>query len=108
MTILIHFHQSHYRDFKAFYIQHLLAHLRAEFPDLISYSRFVDLIPSVLVPLSASLESCRGQCNGLSFVDSTKLVVCHNQRIQQHRVFARLAGRGRNSVDWFYGCYRCT
>jgi len=103
MTILIHFHQSHYRDFKAFYTQHVLPHLRADFPGLVSYSRFVRLIPSVLFPLAAYLETCRGQCNGLSFVDSTKLVVCHNRRIQQHRVFAGLAERGKDSVDWFYG-----
>jgi hypothetical protein len=103
MTILIHFHQSHYRDFKAFYTQHVSLHLRAEFPELVSYSRFVQLIPSVLVPLAAYLETCRGYCNGLSFVDSTKLVVCHNRRIQQHRVFAGLAERGKDSVDWFYG-----
>jgi transposase len=103
MTILIQFHQSHYRDFKAFYTEHVLTHLRAEFPGVVSYSRFVDLIPSVLAPLSAYLETCRGQCNGLSFVDSTKLVVCHNRRIKSHRVFAGLAERGKDSVDWFYG-----
>jgi hypothetical protein len=103
MTILIQFHQSHYRDFKAYYRQHVCAHWRAEFPGLVSYTRFVDLIPSVLVPLAAYLEACRGQCNGLSFVDSTKLAVCHNRRIQRHRVFAGLAGRGKDSVDWFYG-----
>lgn len=103
MTILIHFHQSHYRDFKAFYTQQVLRHLRADFPGLVSYSRFVQLIPSVLVPLAAYLETCRGQCNGLSFVDSTKLVVCHNRRIKSHRVFTGLAGRGKDSVDWFYG-----
>lgn len=103
MTILISFHQSHYRDFKAFYTQHVLLHLREDFPDLVSYQRFVELIPSVLLPLSAYLESCRGRCNGLSFVDSTKLVVCHNRRIKQHRVFAGLAERGKDSVDWFYG-----
>jgi len=103
MTILIHFHQSHYRDFKAFYTRHVLSYLRAEFPGLVSYTRFVQLIPSVLVPLSAYLDTCRGHCNGLSFVDSTKLVVCHNRRIKQHRVFAGLAERGKDSVDWFYG-----
>ncbi len=103
MTILIHFHQSHYRDFKAFYSQHVLSHLHAEFPGLVSYSRFVHLIPSVLVPLSAYLETSRSPCNGLSFVDSTKLVVCHNRRIQRHRVFTGLAERGKDSVDWFYG-----
>jgi hypothetical protein len=40
MTILIHFHQSHYRDCKAFYTGHVLAHLRSDFPGLVSYSRF--------------------------------------------------------------------
>lgn len=103
MTILIHFHQSHYRDFKAYYTQYVLAHLRADFPGLVSYSRFVQLIPSVLIPLAAYLETCRGRCTGLSFVDSTKLVVCHNRRIRQHRVFVGLAERGKDSVDWFYG-----
>jgi transposase len=103
MTILIHFHQSHYRDFKAFYTDYVLPHLRSDFPGLVSYHRFVSLIPSVLVPLVVYLERCRGQCNGLSFVDATKLVVCHNRRIKQHRVFAGLAERGKDSVDWFYG-----
>ncbi len=103
MTILIHFHQSHYRDFKAFYVQHVLSHLHAEFPGLVSYNRFVQLIPSVLFPLAAYLETCQGHCNGLSFVDSTKLTVCHNRRIKQHRVFVGLAERGKDSVDWYYG-----
>jgi hypothetical protein len=64
----------------------------------------MDLIPSVLVPLSAYLEAGRGTCNGLSFVDSTKLTVCHKRRIKQQRVFAGLAERGKDSVDWFCGC----
>lgn len=29
--------------------------------------------------------------------------MCHNRRIQQHRVFARLAKRGKTSVGWFFG-----
>ena len=36
MTILIHFHQSHYRDVKAFYTQHVCKHMRSEFPALVS------------------------------------------------------------------------
>ncbi len=72
-------------------------------PGLVSYQRFVELIPSVLLPLSAYLETCRGRCNGLSFVDSTKLVVYHNRRITEHRVFAGLAERGKDSFDWVYG-----
>ena len=83
-----------------------MPHLRADFPGLGSYSRFVCLIPSVRFPLAAYLETCRGQCNGLSFIDSTKLVVCHNRRIKPHRVFAGLAERGKDSVDWFSGFKR--
>ena len=103
MTILIHFHQSHYRTFKAYYTEYVAVYLRGEFPRLVSYPRFVSVMPSVLVPLCAYLDTCRGRCRGLSLVDSTPLAVCHNRRIKQHRVFAGLAERGKNSVGWFYG-----
>jgi hypothetical protein len=104
MTILIHFHQSHYRDFKAYYCKHVRIHLCSEFPGLVSYSRFVEYIPSVLVPLCAYLQHrCFGECTGISFIDSTPLVVCHNLRIQQHKVFDGLAQRGKSSTGWFFG-----
>lgn len=35
MTILIHFHQSHYRNFKAYYCQHVQKYLGSEFPGLV-------------------------------------------------------------------------
>ncbi len=103
MTILIAFHQSHYRDFKAYYLDQVRQHWQREFPTLLSYTRFVELIPSVLVPLTAYLQTQLGTCTGLSFVDSTPLAVCKTPRIHQHRVFAGLAQRGKTSVGWFYG-----
>lgn len=103
MTIMIYFHQMRYRDFKTYYTQFVQVYLRAEFPKLVSYTRFVELIPSVLVPLCAYLQSCYGQCTGISFIDSTPVGVCHNRRIGQHRVFADLAQRGKNSMGWFFG-----
>ncbi|HET8843016.1 MAG TPA: hypothetical protein VFN35_16250 [Ktedonobacteraceae bacterium] len=33
MTILIHFHQSHYRTFKAYYTEYVQVHLTSEFLD---------------------------------------------------------------------------
>ncbi|MDP9313402.1 MAG: IS982 family transposase, partial [Chloroflexota bacterium] len=45
MTILIHFHQMRFRDFKTYYLVYVLGHLRREFPNAVSYQRFVDLIP---------------------------------------------------------------
>jgi hypothetical protein len=103
MTIVIHFHQSHYRDFKAFYTTHVQKYLQTEFPGLVSYNRFVEFMPSVLIPLWAYLRSCRETCIGLSFVDSTDLSVCHNRRIAQHKVFQGFAKRGKTSTGWFFG-----
>lgn len=103
MTIAILFQQSHYRTFKAFYTEHVQRHLRGEFPQLVSYSRFVELLPRVLVPLIVYLHTQLGTCTGLSFIDSTALAVCKNPRIRQHQVFALEAARGKTSVGWFYG-----
>lgn len=103
MTIVIHFHQSNYRTFKAYYTKHVCEHLRAEFPGLVSYERFVALIPGILAPMAAYLHSLFGECSGISFVDSTPLSVCHNKRIPRHKVFVDLAARGKTSMGWFYG-----
>jgi hypothetical protein len=103
MTILIYFHQMRYRDFKTYYTQHVQVYLTDEFPHLVSYNRFVELIPVLLVPLCAYLQSCYGECSGNSFIDSIPLAVCHNRRIPQHRTFAGIAQRGKNSMGWFFG-----
>ena len=103
MTILIAFHQSSYRNFKAYYQDLVQAQWRSAFPSLVSYQRFVEWTPSALLPLCAYLRECFGSCTGISFLDSTSLKVCHNRRIQQHKVFENLAARGKTSVDWFFG-----
>jgi hypothetical protein len=104
ITILIHFHQSHYRNFKAYYTEYVLVRLSREFPGLVSYNRFVEFIPSVLLALCVYLRtSCLGTCTGISFMDSTALAVCKNPRIHSHKVFAGLAQRGKTSTGWFFG-----
>jgi hypothetical protein len=103
MTIIIHFHQSHYRDFKAYYTQQVVVHLRSEFPNLVSYPRFVELMPAALLPLCVYLKLRLATSRGLGFIDSTPLPVCHNKRITRHKVFAGLAARGKTSMGWFYG-----
>ena len=103
MTIIIYFHQSRYRNFKAYYTEHVYQHLRSEFPNLVSYERFVILMPSVFGPLSAYLKTLYGSCSGISFVDSTALEVCDTHRIHNHKVFEGIAERGKGSMGWFYG-----
>lgn len=103
VTLIILFHQSGYRCFKHFYQNYVKLHLTAAFPRLISYSRFIQLMPSTLIPLCAYLQTCYGKPTGISYIDSAKLAVCHNLRIPRHKVFADTAQRGKTSTGWFYG-----
>lgn len=103
MTIIIAFHQNHYRNFKHFYLNQVKQQWSSAFPGLPSYQRFIEWIPSTLIPLCVYLKHCFGQCTGIGFIDSTCLKVCHNRRISRHKVFKGLAARGKTSVDWFFG-----
>jgi hypothetical protein len=103
LTIMIHFHQSQYRTFKAFYQEHVQVYLRAEFPQLISYGRFVQRMPRLLGKLCLYLFSRFGQCSGISFVDATFIAVCDHRRIAQHKVFKGIAARGKGSTGWSFG-----
>lgn len=103
MTILIAFHQNHYRNFKHFYLTQVQQQWGSAFPRLPSYQRFVEWMPSTLIPLCVYLKSCFGPCTGIGFIDATSLKVCHNRRISRHQVFKGLAERGQTSVDWFFG-----
>jgi hypothetical protein len=103
MTIIIYFHQSRYRDFKTYYRDHVCVYLRGEFPNLVSYERFVILMPKAFGPLCAYLKSLFGRCTGVSFIDSTSLPVCDNHRIHMNKVFQGVAERGKGSMGWFYG-----
>ncbi len=103
MTILVLFHQLRYRQFKAFYYHHMLGMMKRAFPNLPSYSRFIELVPRSIIPLCSYLQSMMGDCTGISYIDSTKIAVCHNKRIYRHKVFKGLATRGKSSMGWFYG-----
>ena len=103
MTIIIHFHQSHYRDFKTYYLEYVCQHLQAEFPDLVSYQRFVELMPRVLLPLCCYLHFRKGEVTGISFIDSTRIRVCGNKRISRNQVFKDVAELGKSSMGWFFG-----
>ena len=73
MTILVYFHRSHYRNFKHYDTEYVEGHLRPYFPTLVSYSRFVELMPRALVPLCGYLHTRKGRCTGITFVDATSL-----------------------------------
>lgn len=104
LTIMICFHLGAHRTFKDYYHQIVCAHWQDLFPTILSYNRFVAIQPRYMVVLAMFLKAkCMGKCTGISFIDSTTIKVCRNQRIHNHKVFRGLAERGRSSMGWFYG-----
>ena len=104
ITILIAFHGGQFRNFKHFYLGYVCVHLRDCFPALVSYNRFIELSHRSAVPFMMFLHyCCRGECTGISFIDSTVLRVCHNKRIKRNKVFKGMAKVGRSTVGWFFG-----
>lgn len=104
MVILILFHSGGFRCFKHYYQGYVCKHLTHLFPYRVSYNRFVELEKEVLLPLTIFIKQfLLGTCTGISFVDSTPLRVCRNQRILIHKTFEGLAERGKCSMGWFFG-----
>jgi hypothetical protein len=103
LFIMVLFHLSPFKHFKAFYRYGIGHQYRDCFGDLPRYDRFVSLMPWLFAFLMVLLHSLSGEKTGLYFAASTKLAVCHNRRIHRHKVFDGLAARSRTSMGWFYG-----
>jgi len=105
MTICIYYHESGYKTFKDYYEKHVKVNLCNDFHNLVSYSRFIELRQKVAFPLmlfSISITAAK-KCTGVSIVDSFSLEVCHILRAYSHKVFKKIAKKGKTSVGWFYG-----
>lgn len=103
MTIVILYHGSNFQHFKNFYQGVMIGLCSSLFPKLPSYQRFIELLPRIIVPITLFLSSKMGRKTGIYYIDSTPLPVCHNLRINKHRVFKGLASRGKSSTGWFFG-----
>ncbi len=104
ITILIYFHLMNHRNLKHFYISYVQKHLKSEFPQTVSYNRFVELQRKAFLPMCILLKTnCLGSCTGISFIDSTPIRACHIKRERQNKVFKGLAIKGQCSLGWFFG-----
>lgn len=102
LTVAIFYHASKFRNFKAYY-RCLQTYYQKAFPELYSYNRFVELMPSYIALLCLYLNSRKGKVTGTGFIDSTSIKVCHNVRSKRNRVFKGIARRGKTSMGWFFG-----
>jgi hypothetical protein len=104
ITITLLFHLSGFRTFKHFYLFYVQKHMQKEFPQTVSYNRFVELMQSNLMQMTIFTKTCcLGTCTGISFVDSTPIRICKNKRISRNKVFANLAKTGKSTMGWFHG-----
>jgi len=104
MTILVLFHNYGSRTFKDFYIKIVMKYMKKKFPDLVSYNRFIELIPNALKPLILFLKIKRlRKSEQITFIDSTKIAISNNKRITRNKTFKGIAKRGKSTMGWFFG-----
>lgn len=104
MTILLMFHLGGFKCFKHFYTQYILGSRKDLFPTAVSYNRFVELESRVFFVMMFFLKmSAFGRCNGISYVDSTMIPVCHTMRRYANKVFRGMATDGKGTMGWCHG-----
>ena len=105
MTILVYYHHQSYKNFKSYYTEYVQNHLKQDFPDLVSYNRFIELVPRAFLPMCLFLNyRCSlSTATGIYFIDSAPWKVCHPKRAHQHKVMRGFSQWGKTSVGWFFG-----
>lgn len=105
LTIILLYHKSPCKNFKAFYLCYLQLFYRSEFSKLPSYHRFIALKPRVLWYLALLLQwFCeQAKMTGTSYIDTSTIAVCHKKRISRNKVFNHLAEISKSTYGWFFG-----
>ena len=99
ITLLISFHGLTFKNLKHFYTNYCCVHLKNEFPGLVSYNRFIVLSHRHALAFMLFLQfSCKGDCTGISFIDSTVLRICNNKRIKRNKVFRDVAAVRKSTM----------
>ncbi len=96
---------SGFRCFKHYYIFYVQKDIQNEFPNTVSYNRSLELMQSVLLPMTIFAKTCcLGNCTGITIVDSTPIRICKNKRIiSRNKVFKGTATTGKSTMGWFHG-----
>lgn len=101
ISIIIFYHFSKFKHLKIYYQYFVVNGKMFKSPPC--YDRFIQIIPSLFLPIAIMMHYLSGRETGVYYVDSTHFAVCKNIRISRHKTFRGLAKRGHSSVDWFYG-----
>jgi hypothetical protein len=94
ITIILLYHISPCKNFKFFFKSYLQLY-RSEFPNLVSYNRFLELMPRVFPYFIVLLNTLLDKSDKVNFIDATSIPVCHNKRISRHK--------GKTTMGYFFG-----
>jgi hypothetical protein len=105
LTIELLYHQSPCKNFKFFYFGYLRPFYKEEFPNLVSYNRFIELKQRVLKYLIFLVEwfCFESEKTGISYIDSSQVAICHVKRAKRNKVFKGITEIGMSSKGWFNG-----
>jgi hypothetical protein len=71
MTIMIMYHTSHAKNFKYFYKTCIEYIHKDDFPNALSYNRFVELMSRLFIPFNILLHMLFGEETGTYFIDAS-------------------------------------
>lgn len=104
ITIIFLFHFGTFRNFKHYYIYCIHEHMKRDFPDAVSYNRFVELEELIFFKLVFFLKLFAfGRCTVISFVDNTMILICHNLRRYANKILKGVATDSKDRMGWRYG-----
>jgi hypothetical protein len=101
MTIMIMYHISHAKNFKYFYKTCIEYIHKDDFPNALSYRRFMGLIPQLFALFNIFLRMLFDEETGSYFIDATAIKVCHNKRCYRNKTFKDLAKQVKSSMGFF-------
>lgn len=99
---------TRHTNWKDFY-KHVTTYHKKDFSNIPVYKNFIravnKLAPFASIMLQGFMSVFRKVTKeeDLKFADSSKLKICENKRIFNHKVCKDIAKRGKGSMGWFYG-----
>ncbi len=73
------------------FLQIVFATIQSEFPKILSYKRFVEMMPRILYFLTLLFCCTLRKQSKIAYIDSTSLNVCYQKKFYRNKIFKELA-----------------
>ncbi|MBR6844103.1 MAG: transposase [Bacteroidales bacterium] len=72
VTIMVLFHYGAFRNLKHFYLHYVCRHMRGEFPQTVSYNRFVELKDKILLRKRSVIETVNDELKTMCQIEHSR------------------------------------